>query len=81
MVIVEGTLRVTGTPQLEGAVVAMGEEAIIDPGDDSTMLGNSLIRFNRCQIVQAQQGLTNQSMDVSGQTITTSTFAWFEVVR
>ena len=55
VVIVEGTLRVTGTPQLEGAVVAMGEEAIIDPGDDSTMLGNSLIRFNKCQIVEAQR--------------------------
>lgn len=82
IILVEGTLRVTGTPRLEGGVIAMGDEAIIDAEDDSEFSsGNSLIRFNRCQIVEAQQGLTEQSLNFAPQLFENSTFAWFEVVR
>lgn len=81
ILLVEGTLLITGTPRIEGGVIAMGDEAIIDPGDDTTTSGNSLIRFNKCQIVEAQKGMTLSSMNTAPQTIDTSTFAWFEVVR
>jgi hypothetical protein len=82
IVIVEGTLWVTGTPRLEGAVIAMGDEAVIDPGDDSELSsGNSLIRYNQCQVVQAVQSLTMQSLNAAPQVIDTPTYAWFEVVR
>ena len=81
IIISEGTLRVTGTPRLEGAVVAMGDEAVIDPGDATMTSGNSLIRFNKCQIVNAVQSLTLQSLETSPQIIDTPTYAWFEVVR
>lgn len=81
ILLVEGTLRVTGTPRIEGGVIAMGDEAIIDPGDATTTSGNSLIRYNKCQIVEAQRGMTLASMNTAAQTIDTPTFAWFEVVR
>lgn len=82
IIIVEGTLRVTGTPRLEGGVIAMGDEALIDPGDESEMTnGNSLIRFNRCQIVNALDSLTIQSLEFAAQTIDTPTYAWYEVTR
>jgi hypothetical protein len=81
IIIVEGTLRVTGTPRLEGAVIAMGDEAVIEPSDDTLASGNSLVRFNKCQIVEAQKGLTISSLNSSPQTIATPTYAWYEVVR
>ncbi len=81
IILVEGALRVTGTPRLEGAVIAMGDEAVIDPGDDGLTSGNSLIRYNKCEIVSAQWSLTYSSLQLSEQTIDTPTFAWFEVVR
>jgi len=82
IIIVEGTLRVTGTPRLEGAVIAMGDEAVIDPGDGSQMSnGNSLIRYNKCQIVEAVKSLTLQSLTTAPQTIDTPTYAWYEVIR
>lgn len=81
IIIAEGTLRVSGTPQIEGGVIAMGSEAVIDPGDETTTTGNSLIRFNRCQIEEAQRGMTIQSLDSSPQNVDTPTFAWYEVIR
>ena len=81
IILVEGSLRVTGTPRFEGAVIAMGSEAIIEPGDEGYTAGNSLIRFNKCEIVAAQRSLTVSSLETTEQTIATSTFAWFEVVR
>src|SRR5690606_24526109 len=81
ILLVEGTLRVTGTPRIEGGVIAMGDEVIIDPGETTTTSGNSLIRFNKCQIVEAQEAMTMSSMNSSPQTIETPTFAWFEVIR
>lgn len=81
ILIAEGTLRITGTPQIEGAVIAMGDEAVIDPSAETETSGNSLIRYNKCEIVEAQRGLTLQSLESSEQVIDTPTFAWFEVVR
>lgn len=81
IIIVEGTFRITGTPRLEGAVIAMGDEAVIEPTDDSLNSGNSLVRFNRCQIVEAQRGLTLASLDAAPQTIASGTYGWYEVVR
>lgn len=85
IILVEGALRVTGggggEKKLEGAVIVMGDETVIDPGDESTTTGNSLIRFDKCQIVDAQRGLTIQSLDSSAQLMDTPTFAWYEVVR
>jgi hypothetical protein len=81
IVLVEGKLRVTGTPRLEGAVIAMGDEAVINPGEESETSGTSLIRYNRCQVVNAQRGLTLNSLDFTEQTMDMPTFAWFEVVR
>lgn len=81
ILIVEGKLRITGTPRLEGAVVAMGDEAVIDPGEGSMSGGSALIRFNACQIVRAQRGLTVRSLENAAQRMDTPTFAWFEVIR
>jgi Tfp pilus assembly protein PilX len=81
IIIVEGRLRVTGTPMIEGAVIAMGDETVIDPGSSEFSVGNSLVRFNRCEIANAQQGLTRQNLNTASQTIDTGTFAWFEVIR
>jgi hypothetical protein len=86
IILVEGTLRVTGggggnTPNIEGGVIAMGDESVIDPGDDNELTGSSVIRFNLCQIMEAQRGLTAGSLETAPQTIDAPTFAWFEVVR
>jgi hypothetical protein len=81
IIVAEGSLRVTGTPRLEGAVIAMGDQTVIEPGDSEFSSGNSLVRFNRCEIVNAQKGLTLQSLAITPQTIDTGTFAWYEVVR
>lgn len=81
IIIVEGSLEITGTPRLEGAVVAMGDETVIDPGDDSGASGNSLIRYNQCEIAQAQEGLTMQALELADQQIHEPSSAWFEVVR
>ncbi len=81
IILVEGTLRVTGTPRLEGAVIGMGDEAVIEAGDDSEASGNSLIRFNKCEIVNAQRSLTSSRLSSSEQMVDGSTFAWFEIVR
>lgn len=81
IIIAEGVLTITGTPQVEGAVLALGDEAVIDPDDDVGASGNSLIRFNKCEIVEAQKGLTINSLNMTEQTIDNPTFAWFEVIR
>jgi hypothetical protein len=80
IVLVEGALKVTGTPLLEGAVIAMGSEALIET-DSELSSGSSLIRYNACEIANAQRGLTIQSLDLEEQTIDTPTFAWYEVLR
>jgi hypothetical protein len=81
IVLIEGSLQIRGNPRIEGAVVAMGDETVIDPEDSTMSNGNPTIRFNKCQIVEAQRGLTSSSLDSSPQNINTPTFAWFEVIR
>ncbi|MEX2582608.1 MAG: hypothetical protein WD766_05020 [Gemmatimonadota bacterium] len=86
IILVEGTLQIRGggganRPNIEGAVIAMGDEVVIDPGDESEATGSSVVRFNQCEIANAQRGLTIQSLDTQPQIMDTPTFAWFEVVR
>jgi len=81
IILVEGSLVVTGNPRLEGAVVAMGE-VVIDPGSPSGYVsGESLVRFDPCEVAHAQRASARQSLDMAPQTLNTATFAWFEVVR
>lgn len=86
IVLVEGTLQLTGggsanSPNIEGAVIAMGSEVVIDPGDESEATGSTVVSFNKCEIENAQRGLTIQSLDTQVQVMDEPTFAWFEVVR
>ncbi|HET7275748.1 MAG TPA: pilus assembly PilX N-terminal domain-containing protein [Longimicrobiaceae bacterium] len=81
IIIVEGVTRIFGTPRIEGAVIGMGDEAVIDPGTEGTSMGNSVVRFNKCEIVKAQAGLTAQALEGADQMFQNGTYAWFEVVR
>lgn len=81
ILLVEGTLRVTGTPRIEGGVIVTGEQAIIDPGDESDARGNALVRYNQCELIAAQQGMAAQTLEYAPQLLQNRTFAWFEVVR
>jgi hypothetical protein len=81
IIIVEGKLTVTGTPKIEGAVIAMGDKAIIDADASEISSGNSLIRYNECQIVNAIKAMTLQMLSTSPQNIASPTHAWYEVVK
>ena len=81
IIVAEGTLRVSGTPRIEGGVIAVGDQAVIEQDDEAVATGNSLIRYNKCMIAEAQRGITEQTLDSSDQTIDTPTFAWYEVIR
>ncbi|MQA89891.1 MAG: hypothetical protein GEU90_06620 [Gemmatimonas sp.] len=81
VIVVEGSLRIASTPRLEGAVIALGDDAVIAPSDNAPTDGGSVIRFNRCLIAEAQRKLTIDSLDRTPQAIPSPTYAWYEVVR
>ncbi len=79
IILVEGAIHLAGTSRVEGGVVAMGEVAGAETG--ASLSGSSSIRFNRCQIVEAQRALTIASVDSAPQMMGSPTVGWFEVIR
>ena len=80
IVLSEGALRITGGPRLEGAVLAM-DGATIGAADESSAPGHPVIRYNRCEIVNAVRSLTLQRLETAPQIVDTPTYAWLEVIR
>lgn len=81
IIIAEGVTQISGTPRIEGAVITMGDSTAIDPDDEATTTGTSVIRFNQCAVTSAQQGLAAGALDVAEQIFNNRTAGWFEVVR
>ena len=80
IIMVEGSLHMTGTSRIEGAAVAF-DGVSGEIGDPSSFSGSSAIRFSQCEIIEAQRSLTIASLDGAPQTMESPTFAWFEVIR
>jgi hypothetical protein len=80
IIISEGATHISGTPIIEGALITLGSETTIDP-DAALTAGASVVRYNRCSVIQAQAGIAAGSLDQREQVISDRTWGWFEVVR
>lgn len=82
MILVEGNLRVTGAPQLNGAVVVLADDSTSGPLPTTTFDGDGYqIRYDPCQIGAAIEALNRALLKKSPQRLDTPTYGWFEVVR
>jgi hypothetical protein len=80
IIISEGATHISGTPIIEGAVITVGSETTIDP-DAALASGASVVRYNRCAVIQSQAGLSAGSLSQREQVVSDGTWGWFEVVR
>lgn len=80
IIISEGATHISGKPIIEGALITVGSETTIDP-DATLTAGTSVVRYNRCAVVQSQAGIAAGSLDQREQVIADGTWGWFEVVR
>lgn len=74
IILVEGSVKITGTPYFEGALIAAGEGDI--QIDNSLSAGNPTIRYNRCAVEAAANAFQPIPTSLAGRP-----FGWFEVVR
>lgn len=82
IIIVEGNFELAGTPNVDGALIslAMNGSNSIDLDDSAIGNGNITVQYDRCKINQAMQGFSQVTSN-RPPSVTTRTFAWFELVR
>jgi hypothetical protein len=80
-IIVERDFEIYGTGQgggkIEGAVVSLGASSNVT--DNFT--GTSVINYNQCALLQAQQGMVANLLNNSRQAFAGRTSSWFEVLK
>lgn len=87
IVIVVGELTVNGGTNVYGAMVALGDVTLEDQtaadadGEQATFNGQSLVKFDRCQLNNAIDAINKAMAGSAPQTFNGTTHAWFEVVR
>lgn len=87
IVVVVGELTVNGGTNVYGAMVALGDVTLENQtyadrqGEEVTFNGQSLVKFDRCQLNNAIEAVNNSMSRTAAQQFVGSTYAWFEVVR
>lgn len=82
IVVVERNFRLSGTPNLTGALISLGDsgrnEIVLDP----SAIGNGAItvQYEKCKITEAEDAFARVALGTLPATIS-SDFAWLEVVR
>lgn len=81
IIIVEGNFRLSGNPQVDGALISLDLAGHNTIELDASAIGNGniTVQFDRCMINQAMKGLGQVATDLPPNT--KETFAWFELVR
>ena len=87
IVVVVGELTVNGGTNVYGAMVALGDVTLEDKStadsgeEESTFNGQSLVKFDRCQLNNAIDAINRAMAQSADQSFGGRTFAWFESVR
>lgn len=87
IVVVVGELTVNGGTNVYGAMVALGDVTLDNQtyadksGEGVTFNGQSLVKFDRCQLNNAIEAINNSAALTAIQKFSDPTYAWFEVVR
>lgn len=87
IVVVVGELTVNGGTNVYGAMVALGDVTLEDRstadagGEETTFNGQSLVKFDRCQLNNAVDAINKAMGQSAPQSFGATTFAWFEAVR
>jgi hypothetical protein len=85
IVVVEGRFRLSGTPEIRGALISLGEihtdeENVIDLDESAIGQGHVTVRYDSCAVGLAERAFAD-AMAEGGLARTERPLGWFEVVR
>jgi hypothetical protein len=87
IVVVVGELTVNGGTNVYGAMVALGDVTLENRstadsgGEQATFNGQSLVKFDRCQLNNAIDAINKAMAQNAAQAFGGNTYAWFEQFR
>lgn len=82
IIVVERNFRLSGTPNVTGALISLGEDGLNEIVLDASAIGNGAItvQYEKCRINEAEEAFARVAMGTLPATVLNDV-AWVEVVR